>query len=229
MARFIRPSRFVALLAAVTVPAVANAQPTVTATSINGACAGTGAYCGNWWSTVPGAHGNWQMFLSTNGYASFLANPLAGLPLSLGVNTIQFAASLAGANPMALNIFLDGATADPSISGYASQGAIGSLASNVGQSTYNPYAAAHPGGTAGPLSYSAGGFTVTLTRFEYDVGPDRVSTGSATPDGGLDWNGVFDLTVVGPQGTVAPEPATIALVAGGLLGLGALATTRRRS
>jgi hypothetical protein len=227
MARLIGPPRVFAILAAVAVPALGSAQPSITATSINGACAGTGAYCGNWWSTIPGAHGNWQMFLSTNGFASFQANPLAGIPLALGVNTINFAASVAGANPMALNIFLDGATANPSISGYAGQGLVGSLASNAGQSTYNPYAASHPGGTAAPLSYSAGGFTVTLTRFEYNTGPDRVGTGAAVPDGGADWNGVFDLTVTGPSSAV-PEPATVALLAGGLLGFGVLARSRRR-
>lgn len=225
MARTGQGRRLLATLAVLAVPALASAQPSLTAASINGANA-AGGYASNWWSTVPSAHGNWEMFLSTNAFASFQANPLGGIPLVVGLNTFQFAASSAGANPMALNLFLDGATS-PSISGFVEQGAGGTLDANTGQPTYNPFAAGFPGGTAAPLSVTTGGYTVTLTRFIYDLRVDRVGAHGALPDGSRDWNGAFDLTVERVT-TTTPEPATVALLGGGLLAFAGVARARRR-
>ena len=226
MAHPFRPRGLVSVLAAVVVPAPAYAQPSVTAVAIDGACAGTGAYCGNRWSTMPGAPGNWQMFLSTDACATYKTNPLAAIPLALGVNTFRFASDPAAATSLALNVFLDGATANPTISGYASQSAIGTLASNAGQSTYNPYAASTPGGIAAGLSFVSGPHTVTLTRLEYGLDLDRVGADAPRPNGSrVDYLGVFDLTV--RPSSAVPEPATSALVGGGSLGLGLFARRRR--
>ncbi len=168
---------------------------------------------------VPGAFGNWQTFISTDAFGSFAGNPLAGFQLALGTNTFSFASSSYPLTYMGINLFLDGATL-PSISGFGTGGAA-SLTGNAGALTYNPYGPSSS--PAGGLSYVSGAYTTTLTRFAFAEGTDYVGHTNAAPDGGSDWNGSFDLTVV----TATPEPSAIVLLATGMVAACGLVRKRR--
>lgn len=205
-------------LALALVPAIASAQPAITAASTFTSCGGNS--CAGATSTVPGANGNWQMWLSTTGLSSFQANPLTGIQLSLGTNTIYFASALYPANPMALNLFLDGATLGPQLSGIAREGALNSLIGNNSPSSYTPFGYYTQ---AGGLSYSSDGYLATLTRMDYQAGGDVVSFNSPNQDGYADWNGSFDVTVT----SATPEPASMVLTATGLLAVAGIVRRKK--
>ena len=206
-------------IAALAVPAIVRAQPSLTGFS-NAQASSTGTWIGGATSTVPGAFGNWQSFLSIDGFATFLGNPLTGYHLALGTNTFSFASNYYPLDYMGINLFLDGATL-PSISGLGT-GSAGSLTGDPGALTYNPYGPASS--AAASMSYVSGDYVTTLTRFQYAPGIDYVSKYAVGADGTPDWNGSFDLTVV----SATPEPSSIVLLATGLLAAFGLARKPRK-
>jgi hypothetical protein len=208
----------------------------------SGATVGHGAYTTQpATQNVPGNYGA-NLFISTipnPTSADFLspANPLS-IALSPGANTFYFWAdgydAAGGTGGFGLNLWIDGAAAsNPGIAAFASTSTIPSssfVADSTSGCTSDFNFACVPG--AGTLSVSAGGDTISLTAFSIEglggatanpgcqdkVGTDNNSPAIMnTPNGICDNFGTFTLTDT--PAVAAPEPASAALVAFGLIGI----------
>lgn len=197
---------------------------------------------------IPGNYGG-EFFLSklaSPTAADFLSPSLAlSAALSEGANTFYFWADgddLAGGTAgFGLNLFLDGAaTTAPSISAFTTVGglAVTDAAACTAGYTFNCVTG------AGTFSFVSGASTITLSGFEVFArgggsgGEDRVGstfnapfTPPPMPDGINDTYGRFTLTVTTPEqgGGGVPEPASWALMIGGMGLAGASLRSRRRS
>lgn len=114
----------------------------------------------------------------------------------------------------ALNLFFDGNTSTPRISVFAATDTAApsppypSFSANSSTNTLTLAGSIVAG--AGTLSYSSGGFTVTLTDYGWSTpgvfGLDRVQAFSNAPGGGNDFVGMVRLSV-----TSVPEPGSLVL------------------
>lgn len=190
---------------------------------------------------------NDQMFLGANGLGSLANNPRSPITLNVGLNTFTFASPLrvvSATDLVGLSLFLGAAPTAPGLTGYNVRDAAASAVQGApGAIGYDPYTGAVAGAAnsaflapdAG-LVGTIGGFAVALTGFQFaetNIGYVQPGGVNATPSdcgtGACNWIGTFQITVTplaGPPGTTVPEPATYALLAAGLAGVG-LAARRR--
>ena len=210
----------IVLGAAAFIPCTAPALPvlsglTLYTGSANGTFGGTFG-----WNTREGTGSDaFNVYLFTGSLASptFLntGNTDASLnpnfSLSAGFHTFQFAGNLAPSGSVGLNLYFDNNLTQNRITavvphdGSSSFSVVGSGISTYGLPN-NPQLG------SGSLSYTASGFTVTLTDFQASLSPaDLVGNYATGPDGTLDTVGRFTLNIV-----AVPEPSA------GSLGVAAL-------
>jgi hypothetical protein len=233
----------VGLAALLVAPTLVGAQPTLRHVTLWNSAA-NGASSGGWWNTIAG-DGTYDIFLSTLPDGSYapgaIINPATNFSrqLALGANVFYFYASSSASTNYGLNLFFGDApiptNAAPDISAVTSFAGdattFSSIAASV-TSTRRPDAGFIAG--SGALSYTSGSYTVTLTRYDLlataggDGGSiDRVNSGGVGAGTGWDNYGTFTLDVTSSMSQV-PEPATVALMGGGLVALAGVARARRR-
>ncbi len=152
----------------------------------------------------------------------------AGINLTLSPGTSQFfifGEPGADIGHFALNLFFNGNNSAPGISAFAATNTSAtppspSFAADGSLSTLALDGSSAAG--AGTLDYTSGGTTVTLTAYQWSApgieNLDRVSAFNDVPSGANDFVGSFTLQV-----STVPEPASVAMLAGGavvLLGFG---------
>ena len=196
----------------------------------------TGATSGGYvWNTLGGdIFFNLYLRADTQAGTALNSGNAAGVALNQalveGDNTFVLIGQPGPAGPafFGLNIFLDG-LALPALSAFSAVDG-GSIAANSSTTTRNLDGGNVAG--AGTLSVNSGGFLTTVTSYLWYApanvptsgpfsGPaDLVQAFNNVPGNGNDWIGVLTLNV---QSTgVIPEPSTMLLLGGALLGLGLL-------
>jgi hypothetical protein len=150
-------------------------------------------------------------------------------PLAAGRHTFYLWARDVWADRIGFNVFLDGGDLAPDLSGRNMTGAANGLASSEGLSTFG-LATAHTAPGAG-LSFQTGGMTYTVASFapmltassfyanDYFVGTTAAAQNVRVYK--------LELDVTGAA-TTTPEPATFALMAGGLVAIAGAVRVRRR-
>lgn len=224
---------WLALPVALAFPIVAPAQVSLSGANLTNPAA-DGSFTGTYWNTQGGD--SWY-----NLYLASSATPVAAdffnrgnssaasidLALTPGDHIFYLFAQPGSLGNWAMNLFFN-AVQEPGIS---VTGALGSsaFAANSAANTCN---VAHsncalPG--SGSLSYSHNGSTVTLTQIEWNrAAADRVAAYSDAAGGGIDFAGSMTLHVAGPATSVTPEPATMALLGTGLIGMIGIRRRQRR-
>ena len=230
-------------LATAVAAAPAAAQPTLRHVTLWNSTT-TGASSGGWWNTIA-SDGTYDVFLSTLPDASYAAgavvNPATNFSrqLALGENVFYFYASSSPSTHYGLNLFFG----DAPIPGSAAPDLSAVTAFSNGATTFStidPSVASSRRPDAGfvagsgALSLTSGVYTVTLTHYDVLATAggaggmiDRVNSNGLGAGTSFDNYGTFTLNVTSAVSQV-PEPATFALLGGGLVTLAGVARTRRR-
>jgi hypothetical protein len=175
---------------------------------------------GQLWNTV-GGDGLYNLYLIESGSPVNSGNGASTSPnfaLVAGNTYVFEIRGEPGANfaNFGLNLMFDGLTA-PSISVFRQVNGGGSIAANSNANTGALTGATVAG--SGVLSFVSGADTITLTDYSWFVSPtaasDAVNAFNNTPSGANDFIGSFTLEVT--TETAIPEPATLVLLAAGLV------------
>jgi len=207
-----------------------------TATTLTGAVLmdtdGTGNAGGNYWNTLGQDGGIYNLYLKDGGLG--FVNSGAGATTRINIDLLPgsytfnfFADSVAAGTSFGLNLFFNLNDNAPGISVFGSADSF-SFSPNSG-STRELNGITIAG--ANTATFVDGSTSVFLTGFNIatpvvGVAPDEVDAYNNAANNNPDFAGSFSLRVTGPgPDTQMPEPASMMLLGGGLVGL--LAASRR--
>jgi hypothetical protein len=232
-----RRARLAALLATV-LPAAASAATPVRLTGITlyGAAADGTFPGGTYWNSLGNDFG-WNVYATRTATPTSLADFLntgnaaaarVDADLTAGRNTFYlWAASLPGSG-IGFNLFLDGGDLAPDLSGHNTSGQANGLASSERRTTFG-LATGHTAPGAA-LAFQTGGLTYTVASFAPLTTTAKFAAGSYDVAAltSAQSSRVYKLELDVTGGTTTPEPATLALMAGGLVALAGAVRVRRR-